>query len=261
MFNSETRMHDSAHFRPCVLIPVYNHHQVLGQTLARIAALGLPVVLVDDGSEASSHAVLEELVAAHDGVQMVTHPHNRGKGGAIKTGLRAALRQGYSHALQIDADGQHNIDDVPRFLELARSVPGRLIAGRPVYDESVPKIRFYCRYLTHGLVWLNTLSLQVADSMCGFRVYPLRASCELLDAEPMGERMDFDIEFMVRWHWRRWPLIQIPTRVIYPENGISHFLMWRDNTLITWMHCRLFLGMLWRIPRIVWGKFNPPEAR
>jgi cellulose synthase/poly-beta-1,6-N-acetylglucosamine synthase-like glycosyltransferase len=77
MFNNETRMHDSALFRPCVLIPVYNHHQVLGQTLDRIVALGLPVVLVDDGSEASSHAVLEELVAAHDGVQMVTHPHNR----------------------------------------------------------------------------------------------------------------------------------------------------------------------------------------
>lgn len=254
-------MHDSS-FRPCVLIPVYNHHQVLGQTLTRIAALELPVVLVDDGSEPDSRAVLLQLAAIHKHVQMVTHTQNRGKGGAIKTGLRTALQQGFTHAFQVDADGQHNLEDIPRFLAMAQATPDTLIAGRPVFNESVPKVRFYGRYLTHGLVWLNTLSLQVEDSMCGFRVYPLRASCQLLDAEPMGERMDFDSEFMVRWHWRHWPLIQLPTKVIYPENGISHFLMWRDNKLIAWMHVRLFAGMLWRLPRILLHKFKPSsEAR
>lgn len=254
-------MHDSS-FRPCVLIPVYNHHHVLGQTLTRIAALGLPVVLVDDGSEPGSRAVLQELAAAHQHICMVTHEQNRGKGGAIKTGLRTALQQGFTHALQVDADGQHNLEDIPRFLEESRANPATLVAGKPVFNESVPKVRFYGRYLTHALVWLNTLSLKVEDSMCGFRVYPLRASCELLNAEPMGERMDFDSEFMVRWHWRQWPLVQLPTRVIYPENGISHFLMWRDNRLIAWMHLRLFVGMLWRLPRIVLHKVkSPPEAR
>lgn len=249
-------MHDSS-FRPCVLIPVYNHHQVLGQALARIDAMGLPVIVVDDGSEAGSRAVLQQLAASYSNVQMVTHPTNRGKGGAIKTGLRAAQRAGFSHALQVDADGQHNIDDIPRFLVLASTAPATLVAGKPVYNESVPKIRFYCRYLTHVLVWLNTLSLQVEDSMCGFRVYPVGPSCQLLEAESMGERMDFDTEFMVRWHWRGWPLVQVGTRVIYPENGISHFLLWRDNTLITGMHIRLFAGMLWRCPWLLGRKFKP----
>jgi len=255
-------MHDdSSSFRPCVFIPVFNHHPVSGQTLARIEAMGVPILLIDDGSEASSHAHLQRLLTVHTGVQMITHSHNRGKGGAIKTGLREAARLGFSHALQIDADGQHNTDDVPRFLALAKAAPDTLIAGKPAYDDSVPKIRFYCRYLTHGLVWLNTLSLQVEDSMCGFRVYPVRASCQLLDEEPMGERMDFDTEFMVRWHWRQWPLQQTATRVIYPENGISHFLMWRDNKLITWMHVRLFAGMVWRLPRILARKFQRQKAR
>lgn len=253
-------MADSSSFRPCVLIPVYNHHQVLGITLDRIAALHLPVVLVDDGSDADSRVVLDQLVAVHSEVQLIAHAQNRGKGGAIKTGLREAQRLGFTHALQVDADGQHDLEDIPRFLALAKGTPGTLVAGKPAYDESVPAIRFYCRYLTHGLVWLNTLSLTIEDSMCGFRVYPLRNSCELIDTESMGDRMDFDTEFMVRWFWRGWPIQQTATRVIYPENGISHFLLWRDNKLITWMHVRLFAGMLWRIPRLLGHKVQRLQA-
>ncbi len=249
-------MLESPGFKPCVFIPVYNHHQVLGATLDRIHALGLPIIVVDDGSQAESRAILESLVAARPWVELVTHPHNRGKGGAIKTGLREAGTLGFTHALQIDADGQHDIDDIPRFIALAAAAPDTLIAGRPAYDDSVPKIRFYCRYLTHALVWLNTLSLRIADSMCGFRVYPVAASCALLGAEAMGERMDFDTEFMVRWDWRGWPILQTVTRVIYPKDGTSHFQMFHDNKLITWMHMRLFVGMLWRSPWLLARHFT-----
>lgn len=252
-------MPHTSSFHPCVFIPVYNHHQVLGRALDSIHAMQLPIILVDDGSSPESHAELEALVAARPWVEMVTHPHNRGKGGAIKTGLQEAWRRGYTHALQIDADGQHNLADIPRFLDLAAASPDTLIAGKPAYDESVPKIRFYCRYLTHGLVWLNTLSFRIEDSMCGFRVYPLAASCTLIEAEPMGERMDFDTEFMVRWDWRGWPIFQTATKVIYPQDGISHFQLFHDNKLITWMHFRLFAGMLWRSPRLIARWFQPPR--
>lgn len=248
-------MSDTPAFNPCALVPVYNHPHCLAQTLADIRAQDLAVVLVDDGSDAGCKAVLQQLAEADPQVRLITRPANGGKGAAIKTGLQAAAEMGFSHALQIDADGQHNSGDIPRFLAAARSKPGALIAGMPDYDASVPKGRLYGRYLTHVWVWINTLSLAIRDSMCGFRVYPLARSCALIASETMGERMDFDTEFMVRWHWRHWPLQQLSTRVIYPEDGVSHFLAWRDNKLISWMHTRLFFGMLWRLPRLLAHKW------
>lgn len=243
-------------FKPCALVPVYNHHQCLAQTLADIRRYGLVVVMVDDGSDATCKQVMQQLADADSQVHLVTRPANGGKGAAIKTGLQAAAGLGYSHALQIDADGQHNSADIPRFLAAAEQHPATLIAGMPAYDQSVPKGRLYGRYLTHVWVWINTLSLAIRDSMCGFRVYPVARSCQLIAAEPMGDRMDFDSEFMVRWHWRHWPLLQLSTRVIYPENGVSHFLAWRDNKLISWMHTRLFFGMLLRSPLLLLNKFR-----
>jgi hypothetical protein len=92
--------------------------------------------------------------------------------------------------------------------------------------------------------------------MCGFRVYPLRTVLALADSEPMGERMDFDTEVVVRLHWRGVPIIEIPTRVLYPQDGVSHFQLWRDNVLISRMHARLFFGMLRRFPRLVARRFS-----
>jgi glycosyltransferase involved in cell wall biosynthesis len=243
-------------FKPCAVVPVYNHHQRLADTISNIRRYGLCVVMVDDGSNEICKAVMRELAANDPQVRLEKRSSNGGKGAAIKTGLHLAHQLGFSHALQIDADGQHNSLDIPRFLELAQAHPNTLIAGKPDYDDSVPKGRLYGRYLTHLWVWINTLSFAIRDSMCGFRVYPVQRSCELIAAEAMGDRMDFDSEFMVRWHWRHWPLLQISTRVIYPEQGVSHFLAWRDNKLISWMHTRLFFGMLWRLPRLLANKFR-----
>ncbi len=249
-------MPDARLFKPCVLVPVYNHQQCLAETIANIRIHGLAVVMVDDGSNDICKAVMRDIAASGSHLSLVEHPSNNGKGAAIKTGLRSALDLGFSHALQIDADGQHNSLDIPRFLATAKAHPNSLISGMPDYDDSVPKGRFYARYLTHVWVWINTLSLDIRDSMCGFRVYPLQRSCDLIAAETMGDRMDFDTEFMVRWHWRNWPIQQLSTRVIYPEHGVSHFLAWRDNKLISWMHTRLFFGMLWRLPRLMANKFR-----
>ncbi|RYY73820.1 MAG: glycosyltransferase family 2 protein [Gammaproteobacteria bacterium] len=249
-------MADIVSFKPCVLVPVYNHHQRLAEGIEKIRQYDLPVIMVDDGSNDICKSVMRDIAANDAQVRLVERAENGGKGAALKTGFRTALELGFSHALQIDADGQHNILDIPRFLEISQASPNTLIAGKPEYDESVPKGRFYGRYLTHVWVWINTLSLDVKDSMCGFRVYPVRRSCELIAAESMGNRMDFDSEFMVRWHWRHWPLLQLSTRVIYPEQGVSHFHAWRDNKLISWMHTRLFFGMLWRFPRLMANKFR-----
>jgi glycosyltransferase involved in cell wall biosynthesis len=157
-------------FAPCIVIPIYNHRDAIGATVANLSVHGLPLFIVDDGSDEATQHVLAALRQQYAGkLKLIRLPVNGGKGAAVMAGLRAALEAGFTHGLQIDADGQHDAADVPRFIDAARAEPGAVILGRPVYDESVPKSRLYGRYLTHVWVWIETLSLTIRDSMCGFR--------------------------------------------------------------------------------------------
>lgn len=242
-------------FKPCAVIPVFNHERTLPQVVAALLAEDLSCVLVDDGSSAAAAKMIDQL-AEHCAVHLHRHPINQGKGAAVSSGLREAARLGFSHALQVDADGQHDLSRVSLFLDRACQAPDALICGYPQYDASVPKGRFYGRYLTHVWVWINTLSLSIRDSMCGFRVYPLAPTLALIDSEPLGSRMDFDSEILVRLHWRAQPMVWLPTRVNYPADGISHFRLWHDNLLISRMHARLFGGMLLRAPTLLWRRWQ-----
>lgn len=242
-------------FKPCAVIPVFNHERTLPQVVAALLAEDLPCVLVDDGSSAQAATVIDQL-AEHPSVHLHRHTINQGKGAAVTSGLREAARLGFSHALQVDADGQHDLSRVGLFLDRACQAPEALICGYPQYDASVPKGRLYGRYLTHVWVWINTLSLSIRDSMCGFRVYPLAPTLALIDSEPLGSRMDFDTEILVRLHWRAQPMVWLPTRVHYPAGGISHFRLWHDNLLISGMHARLFGGMLLRAPALLWRRWQ-----
>ncbi|MGK2741969.1 glycosyltransferase family 2 protein [Tepidicaulis sp. LMO-SS28] len=236
-------------FRPCLIVPAFNHG-ISARALTEAAApLGLPVFLVDDGSTLEQEALQEAANAAH--VTLIRRGVNGGKGAAVMTGLEAAHEAGFTHALQIDADGQHDSAEIPGFLEAAKTDPGAMIAGAPRYDESVPRIRLIARYLTHVWVWIETLSFDIEDAMCGFRVYPLEPVMRILQTARPGRRMDFDPEILVRLHWAGVPVRARPARVIYPEGGRSNFRLFADNGLITLMHTRLFFGMLRRLPMLL----------
>lgn len=239
-------------FHPVAIIPVYNHPTTIARMVQGVLGAGLHCILVDDGSEPGCAAVLDALAVQHGAaVTLLRLPQNQGKGGAVMTGMRHALAAGHSHALQIDADGQHETDDVPRFLAQAQATPAAVVIGYPVYDASVPRARYYGRYATHVWVWINTLSLQIRDSMCGFRVYPLASLMALAQRGVLGQRMNFDTDVLVRLYWDGLSMENLPTRVGYPSDGVSHFELWRDNVLISRMHARLFFGMLWRAPRLL----------
>jgi glycosyltransferase involved in cell wall biosynthesis len=238
------------------VIPVYNHELAVPAVAAALRAHGLPVLLVDDGSSEACRLALERL-ARETGDRLVRLPVNGGKGAAVIAGLREALAQGFTHALQVDADGQHDLRDVPRFLAAARAEPEAVICGRPLFDASIPKVRFLSRYITHALVWLQTLSFSaVRDSMCGFRLYPLRTVLEVVDRDGVGRRMDFDVELLVKLVWRGRLLRWIDTQVAYPADGISHFRMLYDNLRLAGMHVRLVLGMLWRAPVLIYRRMR-----
>lgn len=246
---------DDDWFKPCAVVPVYNHERSLPAVVRALLAYDLHCVLVDDGSSPAAADVMDQL-ARHPSVHLLRHAQNQGKGAAVSSGLREAYRLGFSHALQVDADGQHDLGTAPLFLDRASQAPDALICGYPRYDASVPKGRLYARYLTHVWVWINTLSLSIRDSMCGFRIYPLRQTVALLDSTELGKRMDFDTEILVRLHWRQQPMVWLPTAVHYPTDGISHFRLWQDNVLISSMHARLFGGMLLRAPKLLWSRWR-----
>jgi glycosyltransferase involved in cell wall biosynthesis len=237
--------------RTCIVIPYHNHPRAIGDVVAALKPLGLPCRIVDDGSDEPAHDAVARIAAREHWVTLQRLPRNQGKGAAVMAGCDAALARGFTHALQIDADGQHDAGDVPKLLELSRRHPSSVITGQAVYDESVPRSRLYGRYLTHVWVWINTLSFGIRDSMCGLRVYPLAATCAIWREAAVGRRMDFDVEVLVRVSWSGADIINVPTRVIYPADGVSHFDVLRDNVLISAMHTRMFFGMLRRFPRLL----------
>jgi predicted LPLAT superfamily acyltransferase len=235
-------------FHPCLIVPVYDPGPALARTVAALADSGLPTYLVDDGSDLATRRELQRLASDQPRIQLLTLCPNQGKGAAVMTALRRAGQDGYSHALQVDADGQHDLGAVTTFLALGQAQPGAVIAGVPSYDRSVPMARKYWRYLSHACVWLNTLSLDIRDSLCGFRLYPLGPTLELMAREAIPRRMSFDTEIIVRLHWAGVPVVNAPVAVTYPRDGVSHFRPLRDSFLLMAMHTRLFLGMLRRAP-------------
>jgi predicted LPLAT superfamily acyltransferase len=238
-----------SHFNPCFLIPCYNHGQTLTSVVkALLADYDYPVIIVDDGSEQASKDIINTLVDLAD---IVTLSENQGKGGAVIAGIKAARDAGFSHAIQIDADGQHDLSSLRALIKESAAHPNALISGAPVYDDSVPKGRLYGRYITHFWVWVETLSFSVKDSMCGFRSYPVDQTFAVIEQKKPGLRMDFDTEIMVRLYWDDCDVRFVKTHVNYPEDGISHFDALWDNVKISKMHTRLFFGMLPRIPKLL----------
>lgn len=235
--------------RPCALIPTYNHHATLPALVAALRAAGLPVILVNDGSDEVTTRTIESLAKSDSAVTALHHRRNRGKGAAFLTGLNAAAAAGYTHAVQIDADGQHDPGQAGRLLALAKAEPHVLVSGMPAYDDSVPAIRYYGRWITHLLVWLETWSCALKDTMCGFRVYPVAATLSVFASAPVGRRMDFDTEVMVRLFVSGTPVRFVAVSVSYPRDGLSNFRMLRDNARMTWLHLRLLAGLPLRLAK------------
>ena len=238
-------------YKAAVVIPCFNHARPLEGVLRALRPLGLPIFLVDDGSRKEEADLIDVTLKEFPEVTLVRRKVNGGKGAAVIDGALAAEASGFTHILQIDSDGQHDITDAAKLLSLSKENPSALISGFPIYDKSVPKGRLAGRYITHFWVWLETLSSTIVDSMCGFRVYPLEALLRIVRRENLGRHMDFDPEILVRLYWDAVPMRFIPTRVIYPEGGTSNFDAVKDNWRISKMHAKLFCRSIPMWPKLI----------
>ena len=243
--------HSLTHF---VLIPCYNPGPQVVKVVLAAREQWSPVWVVVDGSTDGSTALLQELASQNEGIEVFIKPINGGKGSAVFLGMTEALKRGYTHALTMDADGQHPADLIPRFMAHSIAQPKDLVLGKPIFDSNAPAIRVNGRKVSNGWTNLETLWAGVGDSLYGFRVYPLQELHRVMSKNHWMRRFDFDPEAAVRLCWEGLKPFNIDAPVKYlsaDQGGISHFKYLRDNILLTWMHTRLFLGFLIRLPKLI----------
>ena len=238
------------------IVPVYRHGKTACALVEKLAPMRLPVVLVDDGNDIETKNLLEECAAKTPDVLLVRLEKNSGKGGAVIAGIKKAKEAGITHALQIDADGQHDTGMAEFFFEQSKKFPDRIICGYPRFDESAPKSRITGRKISNFWAAVTTVSMELKDVLCGFRVYPVDKTSRLIKNPLLDRRMGFDPEIMVRLYWNKVYPVYHQIKVIYPEDGISNFNVVRDNIRISWTFTRLCTGMLLRLPLLLFRKIT-----
>lgn len=242
-----------------VLIPSYNPGPKVLETVRAARAQWDPVWVLVDGSTDGSADWLREMAAQDPGLRVIVQPSNQGKGAAVLAGIELAASEGFTHALTMDSDGQHPAELIPCFMQTSQATPEAMVLGVPVFGTEAPRLRVLGRKVSNGWANLETLGMGIGDSLYGFRVYPMAPLARVMRGQRFMRRFDFDPEAAVRLCWAGVRPINLPAPVRYftpEEGGVSHFKYLRDNTLLTWMHTRLFLGFLWRFPLLLWRRLN-----
>jgi glycosyltransferase involved in cell wall biosynthesis len=242
-----------------VLIPSYNPGAKVVATVCAALGQWAPVWVVVDGSTDGSTEQLQALAAAVDHLTVIVLPANRGKGAAVLEGLQRAEAAGYTHVLTMDSDGQHPAELIPAFMAASQAAPAAMVLGKPVFAADAPALRVNGRKVSNGWANLETLWMGIGDSLYGFRVYPVAPLRRIMQGNRFMRRFDFDPEAVVRLCWAGVRPLNIDAPVRYfraDEGGVSHFNYLRDNTLLTWMHTRLFLGFLLRLPLLLWRRLT-----
>ena len=237
-----------------VLIPSYNPGEKVYETVSSARQYWNPVWVVVDGSTDDSAEGLRAMAVEDAGLRLMILPHNQGKGAAVLHGLDQATAEGFSHVLTMDSDGQHPSDRIPAFMAASLAQPAAMILGVPVFDADAPSLRVKGRQVSNAWADLETLWAGIGDSLFGFRVYPVEPLRQVMRRQPWMRHFDFDPEAVVRLCWRGVKPVNLPAPVRYyriDEGGVSHFHYLRDNLLLSWMHARLFLGFVLRLPLLL----------
>ena len=237
-----------------VLIPSYNPGDKVYETVRAARQYWSPVWVVVDGSDDGTDEGLLAMAAQDSALRVLILPHNRGKGAAVLHGLEQAATAGFTHVLTMDSDGQHPADRIPAFMAESTRQPAAMILGVPVFESTAPRLRVQGRRVSNAWANLETLWAGIGDSLFGFRVYPIEPLRRIMRRQPWMRHFDFDPEAVVRLCWHGVRPVNLPAPVRYyraEEGGVSHFRYLRDNLLLSWMHMRLFIGFVLRLPLLL----------
>lgn len=222
-----------------VVIPTYNNDRTLGGVIAGVRRYCADIFVVNDGSTDRT----AEVLASTEGIRTIAYARNRGKGYALRRGLRAAREAGFRYALTIDSDGQHYPDDIARFIERIERRPDTLLIGaRNLTADNMPARNTFANRFSNFWYLVET-GRRLEDTQSGFRLYPLR---QLGRLRSLCSRYEFEVEVIVRAAWRGVEVENIPVRVYYAPDGerVSHFRPLRDFTRISLLNSVLVLEAL-----------------
>ena len=234
-----------------VLIPSYNPGEKVYATVREARQYWQPVWVVVDGSSDGTAEGLLAMAAQDHGLRVIVSAQNQGKGSAVLHGINLAAVAGFTHVLTMDSDGQHPADQIPAFMAASIAQPAVMVLGVPVFDASAPRLRVQGRRVSNAWANLETLWSGIGDSLYGFRVYPIAPLQQVMRRQPWMRHFDFDPEAVVRLCWHGVKPVNLPAQVRYfsaEEGGVSHFNYLRDNLLLSWMHLRLVLEFVLRLP-------------
>ncbi|XCN74066.1 MAG: glycosyltransferase family 2 protein [Candidatus Electrothrix aestuarii] len=229
---------------PAIIIPVYNHGTKIDEVIRQTRQLALPIFVIDDGSTDST----PEILAALDGITVLRHAENLGKGAALLTGFKAAEQQGHNWAISLDGDGQHKPEDAKQLLQATENTPRCLVVGKRQGMEdnaNVPWTSRFGRGFSNFWVWAAGGPL-LADSQSGFRLYPLPESLHL---HVQAQRYQFEVEILVKARLHGLPVKEAPIQVVYQAKGVrvSHFQPWLDFRRNSTTFNRLIWERIFRI--------------
>jgi glycosyltransferase involved in cell wall biosynthesis len=230
--------------RPAVIIPVYNHHHQIGEVIRRTIKLGLPIIVVDDGSTDSTGRILDTI----DGISILRHSSNQGKGAALLSGFAAAKEKNCNWAITFDGDGQHNPQDAGNLLRAVDCGERCIVIGKRQGMEdgkNVPWTSRFGRKFSNFWVWAAGGPL-VEDSQSGFRLYPIP---EVLQLGVEARRYQFEVEILVKARQQGFDTKEAPVQVVYQAKGqrVSHFRPWLDFWRNSSTFCRLIFARIFRV--------------
>lgn len=232
-----------------VIIPTYNNAGTIATVVADVKEYASDVIVVNDGSTDNT----AEILAAIEGIKVIAYAKNKGKGYALKLGLKRAYEWGYEYAITIDADGQHFADDIPVFLDRIEVVPNTLLIGaRNLAADNMPSKNTFANKFSNFWYRVET-GKRLSDTQSGYRLYPLKP---LHNIHLLTRRYEFEVEIIVRAAWRGINVENVPIKVYYPpiEERVSHFRPFKDFTRISILNTVLVLFALvlyypWRFMR------------
>lgn len=234
----------------CAVIPTYQNAKTLLKVVADVHRVVDTVIVVDDGSNDGTAALLDKATGSERPEKVLTHPKNCGKGAALKTGLTYARQQGFRYAVTVDADGQHRADDIPALLKAVEEEPDALAIGsRGLQHENMPAKSTFANRFSNFWFALQTLQ-RLPDTQSGLRVYPLR---RLHGLRWMSARYEAELTLLVFSAWAGVKLLPVPVSVYYPprDQRVTHFRPGRDFTRISVLNTLLcFLMVVYGWPRI-----------
>ena len=236
----------SASEKLCIIIPTYNNAGTICDVAGRAAAQGFPVIVVNDGS---TDETAVKLAQSGLPVTILTHPHNRGKGIALRTGLTHAREQGYHYAITLDADGQHFPEDIPVLTAALAEHPGALVVGsRNLQAENMPGGNTFANRFSNFWFRVQT-ARSLPDTQTGYRAYPLD---RLPSLRILTSRYEAELALLVFSAWKGIELVPVPIRVCYPEDRVSSFRPFRDFFRISVLNTLLcVLALVYGYPRLL----------